>query len=96
MYFIKHGKLRNQSPSVETIQAQNVNQIIYGCYTSIVVVNNTGSCTLDVQRTQVVAVLRPDELYRVIRTWRWSATKQSKCFICLLCNLIAMHSYFCS
>ena len=30
---MKQGELRNQSPSVETIPAQNVNQIIYRCCT---------------------------------------------------------------
>ena len=61
------------------IAAQNVNQIVYGCCTSIVVVNKTGSCMLDVlgtisssnviwgskllQRTHVVAVLGRDKLY---------------------------------
>ena len=76
---MKHGELRNQLPSVETIPAKNVNQIIYGCCMSIVVVNITGSCTLGVlktinsrnvvmgskllQRSQVVAVLGPDKLY---------------------------------
>ena len=28
-YFIKHGELINQSPSVEMITAKNVNEIIY-------------------------------------------------------------------
>ena len=51
MFFIKHGELRNQSTGVETIPAQNVNQIIYGYCMSIVVVNKTGSCTLDVFKT---------------------------------------------
>ena len=51
MYYVKHGELRNQSPSVETIPAQNVNEIIYGCCMSIVMVNKTGSCTLDVLKT---------------------------------------------
>ena len=51
VYFIKHSESRNQSTSVEMIPAQNVNQIIYGCCMSIVVVNKTGSCTLDVLKT---------------------------------------------
>ena len=51
MYLIKHGELRNQLPSVETIPTLNVNQIIYGCGMLIVVVNKTGSCTLDVLKT---------------------------------------------
>ena len=46
MYCIKHRELINHSPSVEMISAQNVNEIIYGCCVSIVVVNKTG--TLDV------------------------------------------------
>ena len=33
VYFMKHGELRNQSPSVETNLAQNSNQIIYECCT---------------------------------------------------------------
>ena len=36
MYFMKHGELRKQSPSVEMIPAYDVNQIIYGCCMSIV------------------------------------------------------------
>ena len=51
MNFIKHIELRNLSPSVEMIPAQNVNQIIYGCCASIVVVNITGICTLVVLKT---------------------------------------------
>ena len=50
MNSIKHSELRNQSHIVEMVTALNVNQIIYGC-TSIVVVNKTGSCTLDVLKT---------------------------------------------
>ena len=51
MYFIKHKEVRNQSPSEERIQAQSVNEIIYGCCASIVVVNKTDSFTLDVLKT---------------------------------------------
>ena len=48
--FCKHDELMYQSPSVETIPAQNVNQIIYGCCTlyvlmqerQLVYVNRTG------------------------------------------------------
>ena len=47
VYFMKYGELRSQSPSVETIQAQNVNPIISGYCMSIVVVNKTGSCRFD-------------------------------------------------
>ena len=46
MYFIKHGELRNQSPSVETIPALDVTKITYGCCMSIIVMNKTGICML--------------------------------------------------
>ena len=46
MYFIKHSKLRNQSPCEEVIPNQHVIEVIYGCYASIVVENKMGSCML--------------------------------------------------
>ena len=51
MFCVKHSELRNQSPSVEMILAQNVSKIIYGCCAPLVVVNKTGRCALDVLRT---------------------------------------------
>ena len=51
VYYIKHGELINQSPSVETIPASNVNRINYGCCMSIVVVNKTGNCMLYALKT---------------------------------------------
>ena len=51
MCFIKHGELKNQSPSVEKIPSQNVIKIIYGCCTSMVMVNKMDSCMLDVLKT---------------------------------------------
>ena len=36
VYFIKHSELRNQSPNVEMIPAQNVHAIICGCCALIV------------------------------------------------------------
>ena len=43
MYFIKHAEMRNQTPSVEMIPAQNIDEIIYVCCASVVLVNKTGS-----------------------------------------------------
>ena len=48
---IKHSDFKNQSPSEKIIPAQNHNEIIYGCCASIIMVNKTGSCTLDVLKT---------------------------------------------
>ena len=42
--------MRNQTPSV-MISAQNANEMVYRCCASIVMVNDTGSCTLDVFKT---------------------------------------------
>ena len=74
MNFTKHSELRNQSHSVETMPAKNVNDIIYGCCTSIVVVNKTGICTLDVLKTisssNVVMVLN---LCSILKFWEHKA-----------------------
>ena len=48
---MKHGEFRKQPISVMMIPGQNVNEITYGCCARIVVVNKTGSCTLDVLKT---------------------------------------------
>ena len=70
MYFIKRCELRNQSPSVETIPAQNVSQIIYGCCSSIFVVNKTGSCMLDVLKTISSSnVVRVPSFCSVLKLW---------------------------
>ena len=46
--FIEHSDLINLLPNAEMIPAQDVNEIIYGCFALIVVVNNIGSGALDV------------------------------------------------
>ena len=73
-YFIKLGELRNQSPIMETILAKNVNQIIYGCCTLIIVVNKTGSSSLHVLKTISSSnVVRVPNFCCVFKFWQYKS-----------------------
>ena len=53
-------------PSVEMIQTENVNEIVYGCCTSIVIANKTVNWSMDVFKTiscNTVVMLPASEAY---------------------------------